>query len=120
MGHVGGEAAHRGQAVGLAHPLLHLLDQREVLADADQPDALAASRSERPERDADRDLAPVVSRELEFVARGKFSEFVGDPAHMVQVHAPPEDGRPRLAEGIRRADTGDGRGGPVECWRHRQ
>ena len=95
------EAPDGGQAVGLAHALLHLLDRGEILADADEPDDLAVARAQGPERDADGDLAPVLPAERELVApRGRLV-FVGRLAG-------PRRGRRRA----RRSRSTAGRGHP--------
>src|SRR2546422_46723 len=52
VSNVGGQPSDGGEPVGLADVQLHALDRRQILADADQTDRLAAPGAERPERDA--------------------------------------------------------------------
>ena len=114
VGHVGGQAPDGGQAVGLAHALLHLLDRGQVLADADETRDLSVAGAQGPERDADGDEAPVLPPERELVApRGRLV-FVRRLPDLVEVDAGPEDRAPRLTQGIGRPESRDRLGGAVE------
>ena len=112
--HVGGEAADRGEAVGLAHALLHLLDAGEILADADEPGHVTVARAERPEGDADRHLLPVAPSQPELVARRRLAAFRHRAPYVVETHAVAEDRLPRLVDRLVRPHPGDGLGRAVE------
>ena len=111
---VGGEPPDGGQAVGLAHALLHPLDGGEILADADEPDRLALAGAQRPEGDADGHLVPVAPPQAELVAPRRAPGLRSAACRdLVEVDAGPKSashGWPSAS----RPEARDGLGGAVE------
>ncbi len=114
VGDVRGEPTDRGQAVCLAHPLLHALDGGEILADADEPDHLALSRPQRPEGDADRHLEAVAPFQADLVAQRLRSGTGHGQPYLVEVDPPAEDRFPCLAQRFSLRHARDGFGRAVE------
>ena len=102
--HVGGEAADGGQAVGLAHALLHLLDAGEILADADEPGHVARRRSAATRTRCRRAPPAVAPAEAELVARRR-ARCLPTTARRTSAEVDPvsEDRLPRLVDRVLRA-----------------
>ena len=98
MRHVRGEPPDGRQAVGLAHPLLHPLDGRQILTHADKPDRLAVPRAKRPERDAHRHLVSVAPLQADLVAPGLATGPLDPLPRLFEVHFPSEESLPGLAQ----------------------
>src|SRR5262249_60843177 len=98
VGNVGGEPADGGGTVGLPHALLHALDRREVLADADETHRLALAGAQRAEGDAEGHLAAVPPFEADLVTRGGAGGACPGGGHLRRVHPPPAERPPRLAQ----------------------
>src|SRR4029453_7349260 len=114
VGDVCREPADGGEAVGLAHPLLHALDGREILPYADEPDHLAFPGAQRPEGDADGHLEAVATPQADLVAQRLGAGTGRGQPGFVEIDPAAEQRVPCLAQRLSFGYAGDGLRGAIE------